>query len=175
MIKIKITPLKGIDIESVGEILLGQTKNDMLKLLGRPSEYHAANSLLYEFYELRIDFDGSGKVEFIEFIYGPFPERTELSLYDINPFNIGADRLIALLSEHNNGEIDDSDGGISYAFLNSSVGVWRQYTQKDVEEGIAQAKLSGQYQHNPSTFDDDLETSRNFWTIGIGVAGYYRL
>ena len=35
MIKIELKPLRGISIEGVGEVLLGQSRQDVEKLLGR--------------------------------------------------------------------------------------------------------------------------------------------
>ena len=177
MIKIEIKPLKGISIEGVGEVFLGQSRQDVEKLLGRPPKPYSTysnSSALYNDYEFRLDFDAFEKVEFIEFIYGPFPEKTELSIFGVNPFTIGAERLVEILSENNNAEVDLSEAEFSYTFLNNSVGIWRQYTQKVVEEAIAERKLSGKYEFNKSSIEDDLENSRNFWTIGIGAADYYR-
>ena len=177
MIKIELKPLRGISIEGVGEVLLGQSRQEVEKLLGRPPKpynTYSNNSALYNYYELRLDFDAFNKVEYIEFIYGPFPQRTELSILNVNPFTVGAEKLVEILSENNNGEVDLSEAEFSYRFLNSSVGVWRQYPQKDGEESISKLKLSGEYELNKSSFDDDLENSKNFWTIGIGVADYYR-
>ncbi len=82
--------------------------------------------------------------------------------------------MVEILSENNNGDVDLSEAEFSYTFLNSSIGIWRQYTQRAVEESIAVRKLNGTHENNKSSFDDDLENSRNFWTIGIGVADYYR-
>ncbi|ASU33570.1 hypothetical protein [Mucilaginibacter xinganensis] len=174
MIKIELTPLKGIDIENVGEVLLGQSRQSVDSLLGKPSEPDSTNSAFYELYELRIDFDEFGKVGYIEFLYGPFPERTELCIYDVNPFTIGAEKLVEILSRQNNGEIDTTEAEFSYAFLNISVGIWRQFTQKDMEESIAELKSTGKYEFNRSSIEDDLDKSRNFWTIGVGVANYYK-
>jgi hypothetical protein len=174
MIKIEIKPLKGIDIENVGKVSLGESRKNVESILGRPSEPNSNKSAFYDFYELRIDFDDFEKVEYIEFIYGPFPERTELSIYDVNPFTIGAEKLVEILSEHNNGEIDFTEAEFSYSFLNNSVGIWRQFTQRDVEESIAALKLNGKYEFNKSSIEDDLENSKNFWTIGVGIADYYR-
>jgi hypothetical protein len=174
MIKIELKPLKGIDIENVGEVLLGQSRQNVESLLGKPSEPYSITSAFYDLYEFRIDFDEFGKVGYIEFLYGPFPERTELCIYDVNPFTIGAEKLVGILSKQNSGEVDLTEAEFSYAFLNISVGIWRQFTQKDVEQSIAELKSTGKYEFNKSSIENDLENSRNFWTIGLAVADYYR-
>ena len=42
-----------------------------------------------------------------------------------------------------------------------------------MEESIAEMKERGEYEDNRVWLDEDLEKSRNFWTVGIGKAGYY--
>ncbi|WP_316798403.1 hypothetical protein [Pedobacter frigidisoli] len=173
MIKIKILPLEGIEIENIGKLYLGQAKPDIEKLLGTPSANSNLQQLFYDHYELRIDLDHNENAEFIEFIYGPFQERTELSIYGINPFQIGADKLIEILKEKNKGKIDDSEAGYSYAFLNISVGIWRQSTEKGIDESIAEMKANQEYEENKDWLNEDLNKAKNFWTIGIGVKNYY--
>ena len=170
---ITIYPLQGIDIPGVGAINLGQPRSAIEKVLGHPGNHSDAKRSFYAAYEFRIDFDEFDMVEFIEFIFGPFPERTQLSLYGVDPFHIGAENLVALLSEKNEGPIDDHEAEYCYGFVNISVGIWRGLTVKAVEEGITEMKISGEYEDNRESVDEDLEKSRNFWTIGIGKPGYY--
>ena len=51
-----------------------------------------------------------------------------------DPFKIGTDNLVALLSAKNGGEIDDSEAEYCYGFVNISVGIWRDMTEKGAEE-----------------------------------------
>lgn len=173
MKKIEILPLDGIEIENIGKLSLGQSKSDIEKLLGKPSDSSNLKQLFFDEYEIRIDLDKKGNAEFIEFIYGPFPEKTELSIYGIDPFKIGANKLIEILTDKNNGKIDDSEAEYCYTFLNISVGVWRQLTEKGVEESIAEMKADNEYEENKDWLNEDLEKAKNFWTIGIGVKNYY--
>ncbi|WP_217604116.1 hypothetical protein [Chitinophaga sp. GbtcB8] len=175
MTTITILPLQGIDIPGVGAINLGQSRSAIEKILGKPGNHSDDSRSFYDDYECRIDFDKSGMVEFIEFIYGPVPEKTQLSLYGIDPFRVGADNLLALLSEKNQGPVDDSEAEYCYGFVNISVGVWREFTEKEVQESIAEMKESGEYEDNRELLDEDLEKARNFWTIGIGTPGYYTI
>ncbi|MEG0928001.1 hypothetical protein [Chryseobacterium sp.] len=174
MIKIEIIPLDGIHIENIGKLPLGESTFNIEKLLGPPSDSSSEEQLFYDDYEFRIDLDENENAEFIEFIYGPFPESTELSIYGIDPFQIGANQLIEILSEKNNGDVDDCEAEYCYAFLNNSVGVWRQITEKDVEEDIADMKANNEYDENKNWLEEDLIKAKNFWSIGIGGKDYYR-
>ena len=173
MTKIEILPLDGIVIENIGKLSLGQSKSEIEKLLGKPSDSSNLKQLFFDEYEVRIDLDKKGNAEFIEFIYGPFPEKTELSIYGVNPFQIGATKLVEILAEKNNGKIDDSEAEYCYTFQNISVGVWRQLTEQNVEESIAEMKADNEYEENKDWLNEDLNKAKNFWTIGIGVKNYY--
>ena len=173
MTKIEILPLDGIVIENIGKLSLGQSKSEIEKLLGKPSDSSNLKQLFFDEYEVRIDLDKKGNAEFIEFIYGPFPEKTELSIYGVNPFQIGATKLVEILTEKNNGKIDDSEAEYCYTFQNISVGVWRQLTEQNVEESIAEMKADNEYEENKDWLNEDLNKAKNFWTIGIGVKNYY--
>src|SRR5947209_1250992 len=142
---ITIIPLLGIDIAGLGRIELGQSRVEIEKRLGLPGEYSNNARSVYPDYECTISFDQSNTVEFIEFNTGPFPQRIQLSLYDINPFQVGADNLVALLSERNAGPEDESEAKYSYTFLNISVGIWRQGTEEDLQEWVAEKKENGEY------------------------------
>ena len=173
MTKIEILPLDGIEIENIGKLSLGQSKTDIERLLGKPSDSSNLKQLFFDEYEVRIDLDKKGNAEFIEFISGPFPEKTELSIYGVNPFQIGATKLVEVLTEKNNGKIDDSEAEYCYTFQNISVGVWRQLTEQNVEESIAEMKADNEYEENKDWLNEDLNKAKNFWTIGIGVKNYY--
>ena len=97
-----------------------------------------------------------------------------LSIYNIDPFQIGADKLVEILTEKNNGQIDDSEADYCFGFLNISVGVWRDATTKDIEESIAEMKANNEYEENKDWIDEDLTKAKNFWTIGIGIKNYYQ-
>ena len=44
-------------------------------------------------------------------------------IYGKPVFESNADELFEILKQHNNGEIDDSENGHSYGFIETSVGV----------------------------------------------------
>lgn len=172
MKKIELIPLEGIHIENLGQIVLGSSQGEVQEVIGSPSDA-LDNQYYYDELELRLDFNDQGQLEFIESINGPYPEKTELSIYGINPFQMEAAELVSILSKKNNGPIDDSEAGYCYTFLNSSVGVWRQMTEEDVQEDMEAIKAEGEYEDNVDMLLEDLEKSKFFWTIGIGIKGYY--
>jgi len=174
MTTITIKPLQGIEIANVGSIGFGQPKSLVEKIMGKPNSHSDNKRRFYDAYECRIDFDDSDLVEFIEFIYGPFPERIKLDLYGVDPFRINSSELLELLSNKNAGEIDDSEAEHCYGFINISVGIWRDMTEKEAEELIAEKRAGGDFEYDRSWLEEELEKSKHFWTIGIGKVGYYK-
>ncbi|PJJ83166.1 hypothetical protein [Mucilaginibacter auburnensis] len=166
MQNIEIKPLEGIVIKDIGEVLLGRHKNNVYTLLGHPS-IDNKDRIFYKELEVRFDIDQHDNIEFIEFIYGPFPKNIELTIYDVNPFTIGANKLLKILSMHNQGDPDTSEAPYSYAFTNTSIGVWRDLAPEDIEP-ITEDNINDNY-------SEELKMVQNFWTIGIGVPNYYRL
>lgn len=169
MKKITLKPLEGIEIEGIGSISFGQTKAEVEKLLPNP-EIVEGNQLHYDELEFRVDLNAQGKVEFIE-LFGPDCEFIEASIYGVNPFTTKADDLIKLLSTKNSGKVDDTEAPFCYAYLGSSVGVWRDLTEKDAKEEIEQAKKDGDYEE---WMEEEMERAKFFWTIGIGEKDYYK-
>ena len=170
MQKIKIIPLVGIEFDDI-TIALYSSCEDVKNLLGEP--YSTQDDSLYYFNnELRFDFDDDGKVEFIEFL-GSIDGELQPIIYDVPAFQSKADTLYNILREENRGDIDDSEDGYSYGFLNISVGVYRSSIPKDVEEMIKEADEAGE----PMDAGDIEEERRkaDYWsTTGIGIKDYYR-
>lgn len=173
MKKIILHPLKGIEFESKELLELGTSKIKLIKSLGKPSRC-SDNQMFYDELELRIDFDNSENIEFIEFIYGPFPEKTEIELYGIDPFKTNSSDLIMLLTKNNNGEIDSSEEPYCFAFLESSIGVYRDSCESDIDEMITKLKENGEYSENEEWVLADKEKAKYFWTVGIGKKDYYK-
>lgn len=168
---LELLPLDGLRL---GEQLLplAASKEQAEALLG-PAEEFQGDQWYYAESELRLDFDQSGRLEFIEFL-GGLEGRLQPTIYGLPAFQTGAGELIEELTRRNNGPVDDREQGYSYAFLNISVGVYRSILPKDVRELIAEMEENG----IPTLDDPDVERDRRraeHWeTIGIGLSGYYQ-
>lgn len=170
MQKIRLIPLVGIELNHV-TITFSFSQEDVKKLLGEPCSTEEG-SIYYFDNELRFDFDDDGKMEFIEFL-GGIDGKLQPTIYDVSAFQSEAEDLYDILSEKNHGDIDDSENGYSYGFLNISVGIYRPSIPEDVEEMIAEAKKDGEPM-NEEEIEDEMRRA-NYWaTIGIGVESYYR-
>lgn len=172
MNKITLKPLEGI-IVNEKKIDFGQTKNDIINLFGNPN-YEEENQLFYDNLDVRFDLDENGLLEFIE-CQGPFSENSEFNIYDINPFKLQDNNLVDLLTNKNNGEIDDFEAPYSYSFLEISVGIWRASVPTDIESTIAEMKEEGTYEESKEVMDQDLEKSKYFWTVAVGKVNYYKM
>lgn len=170
---ITLLPLEGIEIEGIGLLKLGTSKEAVHKFLGLPSE-HDDHSWFYKKHEFRLDFDEEGNIEFIEFVFGPNPERTVLSVYEQNPFELDAADLVALLTKCNRGSaIDDSDAPYCYTFSHLAMGIWRQFTDADVQQSMDETPAEDRDSDEDEWLARDLEMGKHLRTIGLGVAGYY--
>ena len=144
--EIKLIPLEKMIIEGK-EICLGGRKQSVLSLLGEPEHIHknygGKSWRCYYFdSELALDFDLDDRLEFIEFLGGHYG-RLKPYIYGISVFDTRDTDVVRILSEHNDGEIDDSEDD-SFGFLETSIGIWK-----------------------------DSEEEEYWTTIGIGIKGYY--
>jgi len=181
MLQIDIVPLSRIKIQNIGEVYLDQNRKAVENHIGLSDTSDTVSidnittyRAFYEAYELRIDYDSSDMVEFIEFIHGPYPEKTELRIYGSDPFRVEAKKLLEILSDNNSGKINYSEAPYSYAFENISVGIWRDSTPSGVQQLINEKKTNHTYEVDKSWLDEELEKSNHFWTIGIGRKDYYK-
>lgn len=176
MIKVKINPLQGINIAGVGSIHLGDKKTKVDKVIGKPSPGSDNEECFYRKYDCKICFDKNSCVEFIEFNNPALSlkKKIDVSIYEINPFELEGKKLVEILTKENNGEIDDSEADYSYAFLNTSVGVWRDSSPKELKKELKEAKQNGEYEEDKEYWEEELEKSKYFWTIGIGKKNYYK-
>ena len=162
-------------IPGVGAVLdgktvrLGDTRADVEQTLGE-GENVRWNSLYYFGSELRIDFDGEGRVEFIELLGGP-EGALQPVIFGLEAFRAEPETVVELLKEKNGGEFVDTEKGYSYAFKKLSVGLYRESIPKNVTEMIEEAEADG---HPLSAEDIEYEKRRTHWaTIGVGAEGYY--
>lgn len=149
-------------------ICLGMDKNSIFNMIGKGESFDDERYYYFNS-ELAIDYDDKNKIEFIEFLGGIDGELQPM-IYGISAFEENADDLVELLKKYNNGEIDDSENGYSYGFLEISVGIYREFLPEEV---VKDAKND-----NKSLDDEDvredLRKALHWATIGIGVKDYYR-
>lgn len=169
--ELRLLPLIGFEVDSK-KITFGQSADEIKQLLGKP-DYADEKQLFYDNLEIRLDFN-KNKFEYAE-VQGPYCEFIIPNIYDINPFEPEAEKLYELLEKNNNGKIDDSESPYCYCFVEISVGVWRESTPHDIAETIAQVKKDGEYDEVKEVFDNELDKSKYFWTVGIGAKGYYKV
>lgn len=136
---IEIYPLDRAVIDGVS-IYLGMKQAAVEAAIGK-GEF-VRNRYYYYNNEMAIDYS-DGKVEFIEFL-GGIDGILHPWIYGVSAFDTPADELSKILEQENDGEIDDySEQGYSFAFLDISVGVYRELRPSDVEEMIEEMKADG--------------------------------
>ena len=138
--KIELYPLEKIVIDGT-PVFLGMKRFDVEKAIGKGQNF--GDRYYYYDDETAIDYNENNTIEFIEFL-GGIEGSLRPVIYGISAFDTLADDLITCLKQKNNGEVDDSEQGYSYSFLNISVGVYRE-----------------------------MKNAKHWETIGIGVSGYY--
>lgn len=155
-----------------GELKLGMQREEIHGILGNP-EYSTEKSLMeYEGFaipvsakdgyfknELQITYDDGGRVNFIEFS-GKDSEFVKVYLKDIDVFNTPAQQLIREISNLTNSAFDkDDEIPFFYVFPSIDLAVWRGVIPVGDE-------------HTEEIPDSD--EGKYFWTIGIGIKGYYK-
>lgn len=167
---ITILPLVGI-IWNGEKIFLSDSREKVTSVLGEPYEVYK-NKYYYNRNELRFDFDVNGTIEFIEFLAG-IRGQLQPEIYGVSAFGTDASVLYKILKDKNDGDIDDSERGYSYGFLNTSVGIFRLSTPDSVAEMIEEAENEG----DPMDADEieyEMQKATHWATIGIGVKNCYQ-
>ena len=167
---IEIYPLEKIIIDGVS-IYLGMEQSAVESAIGKGQlvgkRYYYYNT------EMAIDYSENKTVEFIEFL-GGIDGSVHPVIYGVSAFDALADELANLLRQKNDGEIDDSEQGYSLAFLNISVGVYRERLPSDVMEMIEEMRAEGIPTENNEEVAEEMRKANHWATIGVGVDGYYQ-
>lgn len=166
--KVIIKPLECIEFDK-RKIQLGCTRESVESILGKPSVMES--SYYYFDNEIRFDFGRDNKLEFIEFL-GGIDGTLQPEIYGINPFTENADRVYEILAEHNNGNIDDRENGYSYAFVETSIGVYRRNIQEDVDIMAENCRQVGE-PLSAEEYEYEYRCANHWSTIGMGIKGYY--
>lgn len=166
---IEIYPLDRVVIDGVS-IYLGMEQAAVEAAIGKGEL--AGNRYYYYNNEMAIDYS-DGKVEFIEFL-GGIDGILHPWIYGVSAFDTHADELIKVLEQENDGEVDDySEQGYSFAFLDISVGVYRELRPSDVEEMIEEMRADGISADNNVDVQNEMRRANHWATIGIGTEDYY--
>lgn len=170
MLNIEIYPLEKVVIDGI-PVYLGMEQAAVEAAIGKGQL--AGKRYYYYDSDMAIDYDENKKVEFIEFL-GGIDGSLRPVIYGVSAFDTPADDLVDLLRQKNDGEIDDTERGYSFAFLNISVGIYREIRPSDVMEMIEEMKADGISTEDNEDIAKDMRRANHWATIGIGVAGYYR-
>lgn len=100
--------------------------------------------------------------------------KTQPEIFGIKPFETEAIKLVNLLTERNSGYVDLSEANHVFAFHEISVGIWRNATEEDIKQIIAEMKEHGEFDTAQENIKNELEMAKYFWTIGLGVKNYYK-
>ena len=169
---IEIFPLEKIVIDGVS-IYLGMDQSAVERAIGKGQYEPVRNRYYYYGTEMAIDYSENNTVEFIEFL-GGIDGSVHPVIYGVSAFDTPADELADLLRQKNGGEIDDSEKGYSFAFLNISVGIYRERLLSDVMEMIEEMKADGIPTEDNEDVAEEMRKANHWASIGVGVAGYYQ-
>ncbi len=167
---IEIYPLEKIVVNDIS-IYLGMSQSAVETAIGK-GQFVGKRYYYYD-NEMTIDYSNDKTVEFIEFL-GGIDGSLHPVIYGVSAFDTLADELTDLLRQKNDGEINDSEQGYSFSFLNISVGVYREIRPSDVMEMIEEMKADGIPTENNEDVELEMRKANHWATIGVGVAGYYQ-
>ena len=167
---IEIYPLEKIVVDGVS-IYLGMDQSAVETAIGKGQLI--GKRYYYYDNDMAIDYSENKTVEFIEFL-GGIDGSVHPVIYGISAFDTLAGELDGLLRQKNNGEVDDTEQGYSFAYLNISVGVYRERRPSDVMEMIEEMKADGIPTEDNEDVAAEMRKADHWATIGVGVAGYYQ-
>lgn len=143
MLNVHLNPLVGIKLDSIGEILLGDSKEKVKKLLASP--IINKNSFYYYNSELRIDFDTNENVEFIQCLGGKSREFINPYIFNLEVFNTNINDLIEFIKNNIDSQLTCNS---SYNYIFSNINV--EFSKPSYSS-----------------------SSKYFYSISIGVIGYF--
>jgi hypothetical protein len=168
MYKITLLPQTGVNIEGVGQVNFGDSKEQLLKTWGENDDMRDEHRLRFFKYGFFADFKKSDNTfEAVEFWNDYDTNVCEVFIYDTEVLQGDAEAIKAMLYERNNKEAPN-DGW----FVNIDV-IYSGGSQKQVQAIIDKSKAEGAFEGNyKDSLLEDLERARHFTTFGIGYNGY---
>lgn len=164
----ELIPLTGMEWDGRA-VRFGDSREQVAAVLGQAEEVRGA----YYFFnkELRIDFDGDG-VGYIEFL-GGIDGAIQPNIYGLPAFRTDAQELLDLLTEKNDGEVDDSEAEYEYRLLNISVGLYREITPADVHGMLLEMSNMDLTNVGDIRIEEENRRANHWETIGIGAQDYF--
>ncbi len=168
MHKITLLQQVGVNIEGVGQVNFGDSKEQLLKIWGQNDDMRDEHRLRFFRYGFFADFKKSDNTfEAVEFWNDYEKNVCELFIYDTEVLQGDAEAIKAMLYEKNNMEAPN-DGW----FVNIDV-IYSGGSQKQINAIIDQTKEEGVFDGNyKDSLLQDLENAKHFSTFGIGYRGY---
>ena len=166
----KLTLLPLVGMEWQGQTLpFGASSQEADGVLGTPDQ--AGEKRRYYFdSELRLDFDGAGKLNFIEFLGGA-GGALQPELYGVPLFRTDGEALLELLAGH--GTPTHLDGGYTVTVPEISLGLYREITPADVEAMVEEMARIDVTNLSHVDLEAERQRSRRWDTVGIGTKDYY--
>ena len=168
--QITMLPLEGIELNGA-HISFGMNRAEAEAVLGA-AENVRNNRHYYLNSELALDFDGEGKLEFMEFLGGVDGEL-QPKLFGEDVFAADADELLAMLSERNGPDIDDDEAEYGYSLRALSIGLYREITPADVDAMLLEMGSMKLESLGGIEVEEEMKKAHHWETIGIGRENYY--
>jgi hypothetical protein len=168
MHKIILIPHVGVNIEGVGQVNFGDSKEKLLQIWGESDDMGAEHRLRFFRYGCFADFKKSDNTfEAVEFWNDYEKNVCELFIYNTEVLQSNAEAIKAMLYEKNNKEAPNNGW-----FVNIDV-IYCGGSQKQVQAIIEQTKAEGLFEGNyKDSLMQDLERAKHFISFGIGYEGY---
>ena len=165
---IVLFPLTGMEFQG-SSLRFGDTRAKVEGLLGPAGHVHGSRCY-YLGGELALDFDGAGKLNFIEFLGGA-GGALQPELYGVPLFRTDGEALLELLAGH--GTPTHLDGGYTVTVPEISLGLYREITPADVEAMVEEMARIDVTNLSHVDLEAERQRSRRWDTVGIGTKDYY--
>jgi hypothetical protein len=168
MYKITLIPQVGVNIEGVGQINFGDSREKVLKTWGQNDNIREEFRLTFSKYGFFADFNKvDNTFNAVEFWNDYDKNVSEVFIYETEVLKGDAEVIKAALYEKNNKEAPN-DGW----FVNIDV-IYSGGSQKQLQAIIEQSKNEGSFDGEyRNSLLQDLEKAKHFSCFGIGYKGY---
>ena len=168
--QIMLFPLIGVEWDGMS-LRFGQSEAEVSAVLGQPETVRGKRRYYFDG-ELALDFDGEGRLEFVEFLAGP-EGSLRPDLYGWDVFAADADELYALLAERNGPDIDDGEAPYGCALRRLSIGLYREIAPDDVTAMLKEMCNMDLTQLGGLDIGAEKEKAHHWGCVGIGKKNYY--